>query len=221
MKKFQDIPTASQKELDDPLDPEFEPGHQMILDLEGQGHKVIKIDRGFAIVEQCEPNDDYPGDGPVEPLRVSVGGDVLNHFSHIYIHASENGFGAVYFRYGDIVKKAHWVLADRPNPNMSLQAAIDFLEHEGFQFARGWYTAEADNITTLGGIEIPTGKRQVDPILKETAENIRKEFIRARERLEQLNEWNPSSERIEKLREEYKRSREHAEQEIEKLRNED
>lgn len=103
MKKISDISTASEK-YDAPLEPE-KVRDRMTLELEAQGHKVIAIGRAIAIVEQCEPNDDFPKGACSDPLKITFHGDFEGTESALFIHAGRYGLMEVFEQIGSNFKK--------------------------------------------------------------------------------------------------------------------
>lgn len=189
MRRFQEIPRASE---DEEHDPDESLGDAEIRDLEAMGHHVVRIGRGFAIVEQCESKDDFPQGWSHDPLRVSVGGDLEPRMSEVFIHAGRYGLMEVKRRTMGRTWEAHWVEGKAAAGPLSLNAAIQFLQDAiGMTFAHGRYTAADAHIETRDGTRLPTGRLAVDPVLKECADNIERELLRARQRIAQLDEFAP------------------------------
>jgi hypothetical protein len=104
MKKYCEIQTASE-EFDESFDPDENERVKSTLKLEEQGHKVIAIGRALAIVEQCEPDDNFPKGSCSVPLKITFRGDFEGCESSLFLQAGQYGFMEIFGRVGNNLKK--------------------------------------------------------------------------------------------------------------------
>ena len=72
----------------------------LIKSLREQGQKPIGISRAIAIVEQCQPGDDFPEGSCDEPLKVTIYPDPTLDKSpmEVFLHAGRHGLGEILTR---------------------------------------------------------------------------------------------------------------------------
>lgn len=174
MKKYSEIPTASEKYA---LEPDDE-RDQITLKLEAQGHKVISIGRAIAIVEQCEPGDSFPKGTCSEPLKLTFHGHFEGSESVLFIHGGRYGLMEIFGQFGNNVKKFVPIDSETAKSVSSIdqaeeaQAILDLMDFHllpGFRrrIPMGFSPLERDTLLEQYATE---AKANLDNYLKRLAE---------------------------------------------------